>query len=98
VQKIMLAGLAAFAAASVAAAAVAQAQAQPCNTTDRSVLLTLDASGSMNAKLPNGKPISFPSVPYPTVSFGRGSGGARLTKTRPGLWRWAYTTNSSTKS
>ena len=29
--------------------------AQTCNTADRSVLLILDASGSMNAKLPNGE-------------------------------------------
>src|SRR3954454_12228858 len=28
---------------------------QTCNTADRSVLLILDASGSMNAKLPNGE-------------------------------------------
>ncbi|MEO8486645.1 MAG: VWA domain-containing protein [Betaproteobacteria bacterium] len=31
------------------------AVAQTCNTADRSVLLILDASGSMNAKLPNGE-------------------------------------------
>ncbi len=31
------------------------AAAQSCNTADRSVLLILDASGSMNAKLPNGE-------------------------------------------
>jgi hypothetical protein len=31
------------------------AQAQSCNTADRSVLLILDSSGSMNAKLPNGE-------------------------------------------
>ena len=31
------------------------ASAQTCNTADRSVLLILDASGSMNAKLPNGE-------------------------------------------
>ncbi|MFN0218183.1 MAG: vWA domain-containing protein, partial [Hyphomicrobium sp.] len=31
------------------------AVAQDCNTVDRSVLLILDASGSMNAKLPNGE-------------------------------------------
>jgi hypothetical protein len=31
------------------------ALAQSCNTADRSVLLVLDASGSMNAKLPNGE-------------------------------------------
>ena len=31
------------------------ALAQTCNTADRSVLLILDASGSMNAKLPNGE-------------------------------------------
>ncbi len=30
--------------------------AQACNSADRSVLLILDASGSMNAKLPNGEP------------------------------------------
>ncbi len=29
--------------------------AQTCNTADRSILLILDASGSMNAKLPNGE-------------------------------------------
>ena len=29
--------------------------AQSCNSTDRAVLLILDASGSMNAKLPNGE-------------------------------------------
>src|SRR2546430_14233175 len=33
----------------------ASAIAQSCNTVDRSVLLILDASGSMNAKLPNGE-------------------------------------------
>jgi hypothetical protein len=33
----------------------APALAQSCNTADRSVLLILDASGSMNAKLPNGE-------------------------------------------
>ena len=33
----------------------AAASAQTCNTADRSVLLILDASGSMNAKLPNGE-------------------------------------------
>jgi hypothetical protein len=32
-----------------------EAWAQSCNTADRSVLLILDASGSMNAKLPNGE-------------------------------------------
>ena len=31
------------------------ALAQTCNTADRSVLLVLDASGSMNARLPNGE-------------------------------------------
>src|SRR3954470_16455112 len=29
--------------------------AQSCNASDRSILLILDASGSMNAKLPNGE-------------------------------------------
>jgi von Willebrand factor type A domain len=33
----------------------APASAQSCNTADRSVLLILDSSGSMNAKLPNGE-------------------------------------------
>lgn len=33
----------------------AKVLAQSCNTADRSVLLILDASGSMNAKLPNGE-------------------------------------------
>ena len=33
----------------------AVASAQTCNTAERSVLLILDASGSMNAKLPNGE-------------------------------------------
>ena len=33
----------------------ATALAQSCNTADRSVLLILDASGSMNARLPNGE-------------------------------------------
>src|SRR3954447_13748557 len=31
------------------------ALAQSCNTADRSVLLILDSSGSMNARLPNGE-------------------------------------------
>lgn len=31
------------------------AHAQTCNTSDRSILLVLDASGSMNARLPNGE-------------------------------------------
>jgi hypothetical protein len=33
----------------------AAAMAQSCNTADRSILLILDASGSMNARLPNGE-------------------------------------------
>ena len=33
----------------------AAALAQTCNTADRSILLILDASGSMNARLPNGE-------------------------------------------
>ena len=33
----------------------ASALAQSCNTADRSILLILDTSGSMNAKLPNGE-------------------------------------------
>ena len=33
----------------------ASAVAQTCNTADRSVLLIMDASGSMNARLPNGE-------------------------------------------
>lgn len=33
----------------------ATAAAQTCNSADRSILLVLDASGSMNAKLPNGE-------------------------------------------
>jgi hypothetical protein len=41
---------------SLAAVAIAPAaSAQTCNTADRSVLLLLDASGSMNARLPNGE-------------------------------------------
>ena len=32
-----------------------QLSAQTCNSAERSVLLVLDASGSMNAKLPNGE-------------------------------------------
>jgi hypothetical protein len=39
----------------VASLLPAAALAQSCNTADRSVLLILDASGSMNAKLPNGE-------------------------------------------
>lgn len=39
----------------LAALVVAPASAQTCNTGDRSVLLLMDASGSMNAKLPNGE-------------------------------------------
>ena len=31
------------------------AAAQACNSGDRSILLIMDASGSMNAKLPNGE-------------------------------------------
>ena len=49
--KIMRACLVALAAGLLPAAALAQS----CNTADRSVLLILDASGSMNAKLPNGE-------------------------------------------
>ena len=50
-QKITRASLVALAASLLPAAALAQS----CNTADRSVLLILDASGSMNAKLPNGE-------------------------------------------
>src|SRR5215211_6237452 len=38
-----------------AIALAAPAWAQTCNSANRSVLLILDASGSMNAKLPNGE-------------------------------------------
>jgi von Willebrand factor type A domain len=51
VQKMITACLAALVAGALPAAALAQS----CNTADRSVLLILDASGSMNAKLPNGE-------------------------------------------
>jgi hypothetical protein len=50
-QKLSRACLVALAAGLLPAAALAQS----CNTADRSVLLVLDASGSMNAKLPNGE-------------------------------------------
>ena len=50
-QKMMRASLVALVAGLLPAAALAQS----CNTADRSVLLILDASGSMNAKLPNGE-------------------------------------------
>jgi hypothetical protein len=36
-------------------AALAQAQGQTCNTAGRTIALILDASGSMNARLPNGE-------------------------------------------
>jgi Mg-chelatase subunit ChlD len=51
VRKTIRASLAALAASLLPAPALAQS----CNTADRSVLLILDASGSMNAKLPNGE-------------------------------------------
>ena len=50
-QKLSRACLVALAAGLPPSAALAQS----CNTADRSVLLILDASGSMNAKLPNGE-------------------------------------------
>ena len=50
-QKTVRASFVALAAGLLPAAALAQS----CNTADRSVLLILDASGSMNAKLPNGE-------------------------------------------
>ena len=50
-QKLMGATLIAFLVVALSAPALAQS----CNTADRSVLLILDASGSMNAKLPNGE-------------------------------------------
>ncbi len=50
-HKLFRAGLVALAASVLPAAALAQS----CNTADRSVLLILDASGSMNARLPNGE-------------------------------------------
>lgn len=50
-QKIIHVSLVALAAALLPAVALGQS----CNTADRSVLLILDASGSMNAKLPNGE-------------------------------------------
>jgi hypothetical protein len=49
VQKLFRAALVAL----VAGVLPAVAFAQSCNTADRSVLLILDASGSMNARLPN---------------------------------------------
>ena len=53
-QKMMRASLV-IVAAMVVGALPAAALAQSCNTAGRSVLLVLDASGSMNAKLPNGE-------------------------------------------
>ena len=50
-QEIMRAALIAVAVGLLPSAALAQS----CNTADRSVLLILDGSGSMNAKLPNGE-------------------------------------------
>ena len=50
-QKMMRVNVVALAASLLPTAALAQS----CNTADRSVLLILDASGSMNAKLPNGE-------------------------------------------
>lgn len=50
-QEIARASLVVLAVTLLPAAALAQS----CNTVDRSVLLILDASGSMNAKLPNGE-------------------------------------------
>jgi hypothetical protein len=50
-QKLIRASLIAL----VAGLLPMPALAQSCNTADRSVLLILDASGSMNAKLPNGE-------------------------------------------
>ena len=50
-RKAIRVSLAALAASLLSAPALAQS----CNTADRSVLLILDASGSMNAKLPNGE-------------------------------------------
>ena len=50
-KKTIRASLVALVACLLPAAALAQS----CNTADRSVLLILDASGSMNAKLPNGE-------------------------------------------
>ena len=50
-QKLMGATLIVFLVGALSAPALAQS----CNTADRSVLLILDASGSMNAKLPNGE-------------------------------------------
>ncbi len=50
-RKMFRTGLVALTAGFLSAAE--PAQAQTCNTADRSVLLILDASGSMNAKLPN---------------------------------------------
>ena len=51
VRKAIRLSLAALAASLLSAPALAQS----CNTVERSVLLILDASGSMNAKLPNGE-------------------------------------------
>jgi hypothetical protein len=51
VQKMTRASLVALAVGVQPAASLAQS----CNTADRSILLILDASGSMNAKLPNGE-------------------------------------------
>ena len=41
--------------------------AQSCNTADRSIMLILDASGSMNAKLPNGETRIAVAQPYDDV-------------------------------
>ena len=52
-HKIVCIGLVVLAAGFLPPTALAQAQT--CNTAERSVLLILDASGSMNARLPNGE-------------------------------------------
>ena len=50
-QSLARAAFVSFAAVVLPVAAFAQT----CNTADRTILLILDASGSMNAKLPNGE-------------------------------------------
>jgi len=48
--------------ASRANAPPAQSSVQSCNTTARSIALVLDASGSMNARLPNGETVARRAV------------------------------------
>jgi hypothetical protein len=73
-----------FAVLAIAIAAATPSIAQTCNTANRSVLLVLDASGSMNAKLPSGE--ARIDIARGAIKRGRGDDPGRGPTCPQALW------------